>query len=456
MQINEKTAFVAINSLFAMNQLRIFLITMIFIGTAYGQHEDHQKMPSMKSHSMKSEMPMGPKDCSEMEVWDYSTASCRQLAMAGMPMSMWMLHGNAFLVQTYQEGPRGHDRFAVPNMIMSEVGRSVGDRHYVDANLMLTFEKWTFPKEGYPEVFQIGEKNEDGQPYIDGQHPHSSPVMGLTFSDTIRLAERRDYLKLFFALRGQATDGPIAFMHRPSGMVNPDAPLGHHIGQDVSHITSTVLGASLGLGRIRIEASAFHGEEPEPTKVDLPMGELNSYAGRLIYEFSDHVSAMASAALVKEPEHDDPTLDKVYRYSASTYIQHHLNNGWMLHDAFVFGLVNNYDHISALRSFLYEFWLHSDQPSNYWGRIEFVERTGAQLNITTIPRPLDPHYVTALTAGYTYDLTKFQDGKLGLGASVTKNFVPSVFKDAYGGDPWSGKIFVQISGMKMGDFGQLK
>ena len=128
-----------------MNQLGILLITMIFIGSAYGQHEDHQKMPSMKSHSMQSEMSMGPKDCSEMEVWDYSTASCRQLAMAGMPMSMWMLHGNAFLVQTFQEGPRGHDRFAAPNMIMSEVGRSFGDRHYVDANLMLTFEKWTFP-----------------------------------------------------------------------------------------------------------------------------------------------------------------------------------------------------------------------------------------------------------------------------------------------------------------------
>ena len=234
-------------------------------------------------------------------------------------------------------------------------------------------------------------------------------------------------------------------------MINPDAPLGHHIGQDVAHITSTVLGASLGLGRTRIEASTFNGTEPKPSKVDLPLGTLNSYAGRLIYEISDDVSAMASAAYVKEPESHDPTLDKVYHYSASVYVQHHLSAGWMLHDAFIFGVVNNYDHISSLRSFLYEFWLHSESPSNYWGRIEFVERTASQLGITTVVDPLKPQGVTALTAGYTHDLLKFENSKFSLGASVTKNISPSEFRDSYGGDPWSGKIFVQLSGMKMGE-----
>jgi len=421
----------------------LFILSLGNPARAQIEHHGH-------SLDKKHSMPMGTKGCSENEVWDFSTGSCSQLAMADMPMSMWMLHGNAFLVQTFQEGSRGHNRFAAPNMIMAEAGRSIGNRHYVDANLMLTFERWTFPKEGYPELFQIGEQNEDDEPYVDGQHPHSSPIMGLTVSDTIRLGNGRDHLKLFFAPRGQATEGPTAFMHRPSGTINPDAPLGHHIGQDVSHITSTVLGASLGLGRARYEASAFHGEEPEPTKVDLPLGELNSYAGRLIYEFSDDISAMVSAAFVKDPEPHDLTLEKIYRYSASAYVQHHLDNGWMLHDAFVFGLVNGYDHISALRSFLYEFWIHSDQPSNYWGRIEFVERTGAQLNITSIEQPLEPLWVSAITIGYTYDILKFESSKFGLGSSVTKNFTPSEFKEAYGGDPWSGRVFLQISGMKMG------
>lgn len=388
-------------------------------------------------------------NCSELEIWDYSTSSCQQLTMVDMPITMWMIHGNAFLTQSFQEGPRGHNRFAVPNMIMAEAGGSVTDTQYVNANLMLTAERWTFPKEGYPELYQIGERNENEKPYIDGQHPHSSPIMGLTFSDTIKLGEDKDHLKLFFAPRGQATEGPTAFMHRSTGMINPDAPLGHHIGQDVSHITSTVFGASLGIGRFRIEGSTFNGTEPEPAKVDLPVGPLNSYAGRLIYEFSDNFSAMASAASVKNPEPRDPTIDKINRYSASAYLQHHFESIWALHNTFIFGAINNYDHVSTLRSFLYEFWFHSDSPSNYWGRIEFVERTAIQLGIMTATDPFKPQTVTALTAGYTYDFMKSKNSKLGVGASITKNISPTEFKDAYGGDPWSGKVFLQISGMKM-------
>src|SRR5262249_45983389 len=159
---------------------------------------------------------------------------------------------------------------------------------------MGTFERWTFPDRGYPELLQIGETDENGVPFIDAQHPHSSPIMGLTLSDTIRLetSREKDYLKFFFAPRGESTDGPIAFMHRPSGMANPDAPLGHHVGQDVGHISSTVIGASLKLGETRIEASTFNGTEPEPDKVDLPLGPPNSYAVRLIEEFSPAVAAM--------------------------------------------------------------------------------------------------------------------------------------------------------------------
>jgi len=414
--------------------------------------ETKSQKKSTSMHSMRHNMPMGPKDCSEMEVWDYSSAMCQPLAMAGMPMGMWMAHGNVFLVQTIGEGQRARNRFAVPNMIMTDVGHTIGDRHYLNMNLMLTFERWTFPKDGYPELLQIGERNEDDQPYIDGQHPHSSPIMGLTISDTIRLGDRKDHLKVFFAPRGQATEGPIAFMHRPTGMINPDAPLGHHIGQDVSHITSSVFGASLALSRTRIEASTFYGREPEPSKVDLPLGTPNSYAGRLIHEFSDDLQAMASASYVKEPEPHDLTLEKIYRYSASFYSKHNLANGWMIHNSFVFGLTNYYDDVSALRSFLDEFWIHSDSRNNFWGRIEYLQRTANELAIPLATGANEPRWITALTAGYTHDIMKYDGSKIGAGFSVTKDFLPSEFQSAYGGNPWSGRIFVQLSGMRMGEF----
>lgn len=419
------------------------------IANAQGEHQGHDSNMAMGSGH---QMAMGPKDCSEMEIWDYSSGSCKPLNK-GKPAKMWMLHGNAFLVQTLAEGPRGRSEFAVPNMIMGDVGSTVGERHYLNVNLMMTFEKWTFPKRGYPELLQIGEHDGEDQPYIDAQHPHSSPIMGLTLSDTIRIGEGKDHLRIFFAPRGQPTDGPIAFMHRPTGMVNPDAPLGHHVGQDVAHITSTVFGASLALGRTRVEASTFNGAEPESTKVDLPLGKLNSYSARLIYKFSQDWSAMVSAAQLKDPEPHDPDITKVERYSASLYGQHQMSSGWMFHNTTIFGLVNFYDRISALRSVLHEFWLHQkDVPHNFWGRVEFVERAPAQLGILGNANSLGPKWVTALTAGYTHDLRHFNFGTVGLGTSITKNFIPSEFENSYGGDPISGRIFIQLSGMGMGHF----
>jgi hypothetical protein len=424
---------------FSNKKLFSLLIMLIYLSPYSAKAQMHD----MQSH------PMSPPECSEMQIWDFETASCQPFAMPGMPTSMWMIHGNMFAVQNFIEGSRGRSEFAVPNMIMGDVGSSIGEKNYVNLDLMLTFEKWTFPDKGYPELLQIGETDKNDRPFIDAQHPHSSPIMGLTLSDTYSF-NNKDHIKFYFSPRGQTTEGPIAFMHRDTGMVNPDAPLGHHIGQDVSHITSTVVATSLHLGKLTLEASGFNGTEPEPTKVDLPIDKINSHAERIIYEFTDELYAMASAAYAKNPESHDSTLEKIYRYSTSVYYQKKFSSGLMLHNTFIFGLVNNYDHFSKLRSFGNEFLLHSmDLPHNVWGRVEVLERGGSQLQISKLE---DPRWIEAATLGYTYDLWKMESCKIGIGASVTKNFIPSSFETAYGSDPWAGKVFIQATGMKMGFF----
>ncbi len=385
--------------------------------------------------------------CGAMEVWDYSMGMCMPLPMAGMPMKMLMVHGNSFFTQTWLERPRGKDAFSVPNVFMADAGTSIGDRHYVNLDFMGTLERWTFPESGYPELLQIGEAQHDGTPFLDAQHPHSSPIMGLTLSDTISLGRDKDHLKLWFSPRGPSTDGPIAFMHRPTGMVNPDAPLGHHIGQDVGHITSTVIGASVRLTDTTFEFSTFNGQEPEPTKVDLPMGKPNSYGARLIQQFNPHFFAMGSVAYIKEPEHHDPDLDHVWRYSASIYNDTTLASGWMVHNTLIWGLVNFYDNTAALNSFAEEFLL-SKNAHSFWGRLEVLERTAGELQIPSAD-PNAGRWVTAATGGYTHNIGKWDGVEVGLGASVTKYLLPSQFRDAYGGDPLGAKIFLQVGGMKM-------
>ncbi len=442
MEKNQKQKFTLIKILFAL----FFLspISLLAEDSASG------KASSANKQKTKQKMVMGPEDCSEMMVWERTTLSCIPLPMDEMPMGMWMVHGNGFLVQNSAESVRGRSRLTAPHMLMTDVGHSYGN-HYLNADFMLTLERWTFPKDGNPLLLQIGEVNQDNQPYIDAQHPHSSPIMGLTLSDTIRLGEGKDYLKIFFAPRGQATDGPIPYMHRPTGMINPDAPLGHHTAQDVSHITSTVIGSLLAFGKFQIEGSVFNGAEPEPAKVDLPIGNINSFAARLGYQFSDSMFAMISGAQF-DPSDKQMTMPKAQRYSGSIYTRHKFSENWMLHNTLIYGQLNNHENIPVLKSYGEEFLFHKNESSqNIWGRIEFVERTAMQLAIATMSGADDPKIVTAVTAGYTYTINPEADVTTGIGGSVTKNFLPTEFKDAYAGNPLSGKIFIQLSGMKMGD-----
>src|SRR6202008_2178954 len=106
-------------------------------------------------------------------------------------------HFNAFGVFSALQGPRGVDKFAAPNWFMLEAGRKIDARQFINVELMGTAELWTYPWHGYPELLQVGEERSDGSAYIDAQHPHTSPIMGLTLSDTISLADTRS-LRLYF------------------------------------------------------------------------------------------------------------------------------------------------------------------------------------------------------------------------------------------------------------------
>lgn len=399
-------------------------------------------LQSFAQHEMHSNHTMQNTSC-DGDVWNYSLGMCTPLARGEHQIKSTLFHFNSFFVQNFQEGPRGKNNFSIPNMFMVDSGFSKG-HHYLSVNVMATVERWTFPKSGYPELLQTGEKNEDDEPYIDAQHPHSSPIMGLTFNDTIFLGPEKNHIRLFFAPRGQSTDGPIAFMHRETGIINPDAPLGHHIGQDSGHITSTVLGASFRLNNTTLETSGYNGDEPEPGKVDLPIGNINSHSFRIIHELNEDFFMMASIAKVKDPESYDSNDSDVKKYSASFY--NHFETGeTTVNNSFIWGQTKLSDLNLTLNSFTEEF-LISQNKNLWWGRIEHLQRTASELDIVSAASA-DPEWVSALTIGYTKKLTEGSFAEAAVGVSLTQIFLPESFKQAYGGNPISGRIFLQLSGM---------
>jgi hypothetical protein len=369
-------------------------------------------------------------------------------AGAGTVMAM----GNLFVADIGEQGPRGRRAVSAPNWIMLDGGVDLASWNRLELDTMLTAELWTTPSDGYPQLLQIGENQADGQPFLDAQHPHSSPLMGLTLTDEFSFDSTSiELLRLFFAPRGESTDGPIAFMHRPTGMWNPDAPLGHHIGQDVGHVTSTVIGTSFQFGGSTLEASLFHGLEPQPTQVDLPLGVPDSFAVRLSHQFGPGVLAAVSFAEVTNPE-GTPTIPRDYRFSASVYAQQTLNSNWRAHAALIWGGIAGYDNARFLNSFDSEAVV-DDGDNGFWGRIEVLQRTGAELEIVTT----DPNigaWVVVPTVGYSRKIVSVGPFDFFVGGSISVNFLPAEFSAAYGGPaPISGKVFLEARGIHMWSFG---
>jgi hypothetical protein len=398
-------------------------------------------MPSMKEGGilLNSTPSLGA-----METMDVDMQMVMPFARPKMPMTMLMLHGYSFFETVAEEGSqRGRADFSAPNMFMADLGTTLDDRQYLNLDVMLTSDLWTVPPTGTPELLQIGENQSNGQPFVDAQHPHSSPIMGLTLSDTISLSDDdKSALKLFAAPRGESTDGPIAYMHRITGEVNPDTPLGHHIGQDVGHISSTVLGESLKLGSFHIESSVFNGSEPNPTQVYLPLSPINSFAVRGIEELSPNVMIMASYAWVGTPE---PGIPNDQRYSASIYTHIPLNDSMTFHNTLIYGGVTNIDNTSSLNSFLDEF-LFNSAVASIFARVEVLQRTPNELQIPGLPNSDTGQWVSAFTLGYSHQVVAWDGWELRAGLSVTNDQVPADYQTVYEGNPFTYKFFFQLGG----------
>lgn len=360
----------------------------------------------------------------------------------------FMIHGYVYAVGTSESGPRGVNSLSSPNMLMATWDHSVSESQTLGVELMLTAEKWTLPAAGYPELLQVGEAHADGSPYIDYQHPHSSPIMELSLYDEFQLDDDNQ-LRVSFAPRGASSDGPVAFMHRVTGAeYNPDAPLGHHIGQDVGHISSTVAMITFDHRDETFEVSAFNGDEPQPTKVDLPLGPLNSMAFRWTHTWSDDWKTMASWAVVRGWHDHEAMRATTQRTSASAYWDHQWDQ-LHVYNTFIFGELDNNSSGTTQLSFLDEF-VFKVKNHAYWGRVERLERLTEELALSpSVANPEHARWVSALTLGFTQRIYDFGDSELRAGISGTLDFVPKDFESDYGAWPMTGRLFVQLTGMKM-------
>src|SRR5205807_3218670 len=229
-----------------------------------------------------------------------------------------MFMASAFLVDTQQSGPRGHDKFYAPNWFMTSGERSAGKGSLM-LQLMLSLDPATITNRRYPELFQTGE-TAFGKPLVDAQHPHNF-IMSAAIHYVHAMGESA-ILQLYYAPVGDPALGPVAFPHRASAAELPEAPLGHH-WQDSSHIAYEVVTAGISHGIFRLEASGFHGREPNENRWNIGHGAIDSWSMRLSISPTKNWMGQVSVGRLAHPEALE--AGDVVRSTASL---HYSSGGW--------------------------------------------------------------------------------------------------------------------------------
>ena len=335
----------------------------------------------------------------------------------------WSIDSTAFLTGNLQIREfRDFHHVESQNWMMAAASRALSGGTF-DLHGMFSFEPFTLRELGSAQVFQTGETL-GGAPLIDYQHPHDL-IMGLA------AAYERPVGTLTMMLRGGLVDapalGPTPFMHRPSALLHPTAPLAHH-QLDSTHITHGVVTAGLRAGAWQAEGSAFRGREPDEDRLALDLGALDSFAVRGSW-IGRGTRAQVSVGWLEEPHRVEP--GDVVRVTAS--VEHERLVGAHT-TALTIAWGQNRSEFSNEDGALAEAVIGLTQRGTAYVRGEIAEKHILEAGGLHPPGLQHPHVLStikALTLGYQHAVYE-RAGTLSLGADFTAHATPDNLLDAYG------------------------
>jgi hypothetical protein len=248
-------------------------------------------------------------------------------------------------------------------------------------------------------------------------------------------------LLLYAAPAGEPALGPVAFMHRPSAMDEPQAPLGHH-WQDATHISFGVVTAGIFTRTIRVEASAFNGREPDEQRWNFDPITLNSYSARVTVNPTANWSFTTGYGKLDNPERADPP-HSIRRLVASAMYGRRLGDEAQWATTLIYGQ-NVHAGEEASHSGLLESEAVLDRRNTLFGRAELVQKSAEELQLTTLPDE-QLFNVASVSLGYIRELVRGRGVTIGVGARGTLNVVPSALEASYGSrTPVGGMVFLRL------------
>jgi len=350
------------------------------------------------------------------------------------------LHAQAFLNRASDSGPRGGSETFSTNWVMGTASRPLAGGTLAFRS-MLSLEPATIPHRRYPELFQTGE-TAFGKQLIDGQHPHDF-FMELAAEYLHPIGHATGYL--YVAPVGDPAIGPVAFPHRESVMELPQAPIGHHL-EDSTHISYNVITAGAIEGPVTLEASAFHGGEPDERRWRIEGGSINSWAARLRIRPTRSLDFQVSHAWLTKPE----TIEPGYATRTTASLSYTLQRSALAWSStLAWGHAYKEVHDRELNAWLVESTLRLFSRNHLTIRAESVDKDELFPHpiLEVVPRPALPvrvFLVKAYTLGYTFDLIHAASSTTGIGANVTRYTFPSILQGFYSPQPHSVIVYLRF------------
>jgi hypothetical protein len=290
---------------------------------------------------------------------------------------------------------------------------------------------------GYPLLLAVGETADGRHHLVDRQHPHDL-FMEMAATYSVNLSKTSSAF-VYGGLPGEPALGPPAFMHRTSGMDNPEAPISHH-WLDSTHITFGVVTAGVVIDNWKLEASAFRGREPDQYRYDIERPTLDSFAGRLSWNPNREWSLQVSYGHLNSPEQLAPAMNED-RLTASAIYTTSFGDGHLWSTTLAWGrkMLRPGDTLDA---FLLESSVILKDNVTLFMRAERVAQNELMHDVPGLEGKT--FIVNKASVGGIYDFIRTKHAKFGIGGLVSRYGLPDEVKAEYGRDLTSYMVFGRL------------
>jgi hypothetical protein len=192
---------------------------------------------------------------------------------------------------------------------------------------------------------------------------------------------------------------------------------------------------------VTVEASAFHGHEPDENRWNIDGGQIDSWSSRIRLQPTRNLDVQISGGRLSHPEAVEPGYQK--RLTAS--ISYTLGS-WSTTAAW--GQVYKQAHGQNLNGYLGETVFNFLRRNYITARAEIADKDELFPHAVLRQVPKPPQHVRifnvhAYTVGYTFDVLRTSSAQFGVGADATRYQFPSILNGFYGSHPHSVTVFLR-------------